>query len=342
MELPSSHSITLPYAAHASSWLGPHILDALERRGCGVLYISEEGRVMYCNVAARKLLGLHHAQIIGVGAQELRLSDALQIDVMQLVEHQRIGVRSSVTLLSGERVEETLFPVRSGPVSERGLMVLLRPMRQQEEYLAQLGLEWAQACHDGLNQLSALKAWASLLASKELSESDRKIYGDEMIEGINRLEQSMRSTLAPLHDSNRERIHLAQLVEKAWALVSSLGLKQCSLRLESSQDPLKIASKEEVLLDCLINLFKNAISAAQGEWVYCWVDREDPWVILRIMDGGHGPKEEDFLHLYSHSRGGHGLGLSSVQQQILALGGSIDLERDPDGKGILVLRFPMA
>lgn len=93
------------------------------------------------------------------------------------------------------------------------------------------------------------------------------------------------------------------------------------------------------------NLLLNAIafSPVGGEIVCDW-QREGESLCLTVGDRGPGIAPEDRPHLFqpyfSRRSGGMGLGLTIVQQVILAHGGTLRLDSPPEGGTLAVIHLP--
>ena len=329
-------------AEPASQWLGPHVLDLLEKAGLGTLFLNESGMMVYCNVSARKALGLHHRSLIGLQAQDLPLQEIMGLELHAMLKTQKTAVRTRL-LIEGQEHEVLVGPIRVGPLQERGLLMLMRPIQSKTEQLATVGERVAATCHNLKNELCTLQSWLSLLQAKNGSRPP------EEVATLQAMEQSLRSfksrieeVLHPIRHPQGDVVEIIGLVEHAWAhACHTLGeLWSGQLRLEVEARALHTITARDRLDEVLQNLFKNAMEASPSGWVRCSIDHESPWITIRIADEGEGPAEADLLRGASNKPGGHGLGLADAQRTLLSLGGALDLLTLENGHRALLLRVP--
>jgi two-component system sensor histidine kinase AtoS len=340
----SSGRAPLPLSEPASQWMGPHVMDLLERAGYGLVFINEEGLLLFCNVTARKSLGWQHRLLIGSRLEELDLPDVAGLDLSQMLKQQLSAVRTQVSLKNGSEQEWVVAPVRFGPLQERGLLLLLRPLRDRLEILASCGERVAAISHNLNNQLARARAWAAVLTQEIGSLAGCREAVEELGDSLRMFQEQIEEILHPLRGASSEPIDLVPLVESAWATAcSSLGdVWACQLRLESYGDALSVKAVEEKLASVLHNLFRNAMEASPSGWVHCCVEQEGSEVIVHIADGGEGVNEQMLLQPQTTKEHGHGLGLADVQRTVLQLGGSLDIHAIEDGRRSLVIRLPAA
>lgn len=342
MESSATTKAFLPFAEPASHWLGPHVMDLLERAGYGLLFLSEAGTLVFCNVSARKALGWQHRLLIGTQLDELGLQEAAGLDLKSLLKQQHTAMRTRVHRPDGTEQEWVIAPVRFGPLQERGLLMLLRPIRETVEVLAAAGERMAAVCHNLNNQLGRATAWVSVAEHK--SNGDPSILSSlaELRQSLKGFQHQIEEILHPLRAHQKTRLDLIPLVEQAWATAcAALGdLWACQLRLESSRDSILISVPEEKLSTVLHNLLKNAMEASPSGWVCCSIEQARDMVILEIADGGDGVQEEMLLQPATTKQAGHGLGLSDAQRALLGLGGSLDIAQLPEGGRTLIVRLP--
>jgi len=102
----------------------------------------------------------------------------------------------------------------------------------------------------------------------------------------------------------------------------------------------------EAMQSVLLNLLLNAEAAMpEGGQLVIRTSIEDQAVRLELIDTGCGMDEQTrqkvFQPFFSTKRGGSGLGLSTAQRVVLAHGGTIKIESEPNQGTRFALSFPM-
>ncbi|WMM23581.1 HAMP domain-containing sensor histidine kinase [Tissierella sp. MB52-C2] len=100
----------------------------------------------------------------------------------------------------------------------------------------------------------------------------------------------------------------------------------------------------------LNNLFQNAIIHSEGSQVFIHISENETQAKIIVADNGKGIPEKDLPHIFkrlyqsdeSRSVSGNGLGLSIVQELVIAHGGIICTENSPHGGTIFTIVFPKA
>ena len=152
-----------------------------------------------------------------------------------------------------------------------------------------------------------------------------------------------------------------QKIEDFNSLVTATLKKMNShpLRPEKLEEKLNLKAKgvirgsrhnlEEALSHLFINSFQ-ALKTIEKRKQQMFINSYDSssWLILEIIDKGHGMEEEDikqaFDPLFSkrfHSGGIGGLGLSLTQKIIKAHGGSIELQSIPEKETLVRIKLPL-
>ncbi|WP_277187766.1 sensor histidine kinase [Caballeronia sp. BR00000012568055] len=128
---------------------------------------------------------------------------------------------------------------------------------------------------------------------------------------------------------------LSELVVAAQARDIDLGA-ECD-------DHMYVTGDAPIFAALIANLVDNAIRYTQrGGRVTASVNREDAWVVLRVIDNGPGIAAELLAHVFERFRRGatlvegSGLGLSIVRKIAQRHGGSVVLGSGSDGRGLTV------
>ena len=152
-----------------------------------------------------------------------------------------------------------------------------------------------------------------------------------------------------------------QKIEDFNELVSTTvnKMKGHPLRPEKLEEKLNLKAKgiirgsRQNLEEAISNLFINSFQALktteeQKQHIFINTYDSNSWLILEIIDKGHGMEEEDIKQVFDplfskrfHSGGIGGLGLSLTQKIIKAHGGSIELQSVPEKETFVRIKLPI-
>jgi signal transduction histidine kinase len=210
----------------------------------------------------------------------------------------------------------------------------------------------AKISHDLRTPLTAIKGFVVNLQDTAPAEMQATLATmDQQTDRIIRLVNDLL-TLSRLQrgELNLERVpaDLAQVVRSAAALVSSkserLGVT-LSLDLPGQLPP--VSGDAGRLEQAAVNLIDNAIRLTPaGGTVQVRLTKAGRQVILRVLDDGRGPTEEEaaraFEPYFRGPEGGAGLGLSIAREIVAAHGGEIWLRARPEGGAEAGFSLPRA
>jgi len=119
--------------------------------------------------------------------------------------------------------------------------------------------------------------------------------------------------------------------------------------IDVPMSPLPVAMRAEHLQQALFNLIVNAVQEQQsGGCVVIAARRDSEHVRIEVRDAGAGVADEDIAQLWDpfftrkRARGGTGLGLPVVKWLVERVGGSVSIERAPEGGACFVVLLPRA
>jgi PAS domain S-box-containing protein len=225
----------------------------------------------------------------------------------------------------------------------------------QSQKLASLGILSEGIAHELRNPLGYASSAAQMLLTKnDLSEENRRKYGQIIFSGVEKANKIIENLLLigkPKGQLMKGRIDLADTVVEAEAMLSSHPLAaNVTLDIDLPAGEAVVFGNKEMLLQLFHNLFVNALNAMHGPGTLrVRGGRKRDKVELRVSDTGPGvPREiadSIFDPFFTASRGdtGIGLGLTLCYFIVDDHDGAIELllEDDADEKGaVFLLTFP--
>lgn len=300
----------------------------------GLLTSDAYGHVSFANPAAEAIFGVPSPAMLGNSLDEI-IPGAIGAPRGRRIERRVQTPRGELIL------GLSVTPLAGG----EGLLVVfqdLTELRRVEteleriDHLATLGRLSAQLAHEIRNPLAAMRGSAQMLASDGaggpserlarliVRESDRLA---ELVEGYLKLARPPPPQLAPtrLDAVVRETLELLRS-DPAFAAVP----------VEEWVAPVSAMCDAAQVRQVLINLLRNAAHAVQPSRgrLRVVVDSRDGVPTVEVWDSAGAIAPEDlsriFEPFFSRSRGGSGLGLSTVQTIVQAHGGHIDVSSSPE------------
>jgi len=210
-----------------------------------------------------------------------------------------------------------------------------------------------QLAHEIKNPLGGLRGAAQLL-ERQLDSDDLKEYTTVIISEADRLAALVDTLLGPGGPPNKQLVNIHELIEYVMRLVETeLG---GAVRVHRDYDPglPEIELDRDQMVQALINLVRNAITALAGQgrlmlrtravMNFTIGDVRHPVVAsIEIEDDGPGiaPELQDsvFYPLVTSNPDGTGLGLPAAQELISRHGGLIEFESRP-GRTVFQVRVP--
>ena len=203
--------------------------------------------------------------------------------------------------------------------------------------LAVVGEMAAIMAHEVRTPLGILKSSAQMLERRpSVSPQDRELTGFIIneTERLNRLVTTLLESTSPrqplLHDHDLHEIitHVLALIE------GKAGKSGINLERRLSASPSIVSCDREQMIQVFLNLVINAIQhVSEGGQILITSQNENDGagISVQIEDNGPGISEPDrkriFDPFFTQRKGGIGLGLTIVQQIVLAHGGRIGVSK---------------
>jgi len=318
------------------------VIDCLAE---GVIALSEEAQVVWCNRAASALLGIPEDPD-PAPLDELSMDPELR-DVLEEAVTRRVGTREV-------NVGDRRLIVSARPLDQGGAVATFLDVSEIRRLELVRRDFVANASHELKTPLTALRGWAETLVDDDPPEALRK----EIMALIRKNAVRLQLLLDDLLDLSRlesgtwtvhdEMVPLTEVIDETWIDFAERAEKQ-GVRFSVTGGGSAAADAQGVA-QVLRNLFDNALryTEASGE-IRVSVASDGDWVTVAVSDTGIGMPTEALSRIFerfyridparSRAAGGTGLGLAIVRHLVSAMGGEITAESE-EGQGT-TMRFTL-
>ncbi len=330
----------------------------------GLITVDHEGKIIYFNEAASRILQLPGESVMGTSPAESfpkRLA-SLSEYIKKALSSTAFGNREEMTIeseygqpipillvASSLRVEgkpSGVIVVFEDVTEEKKKELLLREM----EKLASLGSLSARLAHELRNPISVIRGSAEMLEKEVKSGNTSQRLTNLIMRESDRLTSILEEFLAfarlkeaSQEPARMELINVRKLVDESWEIVR-MGLEHPEdIAFENSiPSDLKVLGRKEQLLRMFINFLQNSveamgeiggkISVSMGRVVRSPYGKDELLTGISIRDTGEGIKTEDlqkiFEPFFTTKVKGVGLGLAIVQGIVNQHGGFIEVKSE--------------
>ena len=293
------------------------------------------------SLLARVLLVVSVAGVVAASLLALRVSRRILLP---------LGAVSS----AAQRVAEGLLETRVEAPSEDELGVLAASFNEMASALQEMIVRErrfvANVSHELRTPLATLEATSGLIADhrEELSAAGREAV-DLIVEDVSGLRRLVEELLEVSElDAGRAKV--------AWEKIELRALAGAIIRRRRHDIPVEgepvVTFADKARLDRVLgNLVDNAYEHGLGEDVRIRVGGDDEWCHVVVVDQGPGIAEADLPRVFerffktdtsrSREQGGVGLGLALALENARLMGGTIDVESEPEGGAMFTLRLPL-
>lgn len=336
------------------------VVDQLED---GLVFLSQDRRVLFFNKAAELILGKPVAQVLGWPVEDLLERSHPLRPILDREGPQGTGVRNATIALPQDGKSKE-FLVSTFSVSDAqqamGTMVLLKDLDSIKTLqslvsysakLTALGRLTSGVAHEVKNPLNAMAIHLEILKEKLGASSEGVQQNVAIIESeIRRLDRVVQGFLKFIRPQELalKPVDLNGLLQGAIGLLEAeWGPKgiQFTFRPDTSLPP--ITGDEELLHQAFLNILLNACQAMpSGGTITVTTARESQeFARVIIADDGVGIPPEDlekiFRLYYTTKPGGSGIGLSLVYRIIQQHDGSIEVSSEIGRGTVMTVRLPI-
>ncbi len=335
----------------------------------GYMQLDANNQIFWCNTQAQQLLHLTNWPL---DKPPVLLAVVRSFELDQLISQTR---KTQI----GSELEWQLYPNYSDksadglattikastvPLPQKAVGVFLEN-RQPLAAINKAQERWTtDLAHELRTPLTSLRLMTETIQNKV--EPSLQQWTDRMIPEIDRLTKLVQGflELGQLQETYQQQIkkqpiQLDQLIEDAWNILEPLSNQKNISCQQTGDTNFTLLADPVSLTQVLINIFDNAIRYSPEDSKIRVITRSKTKVVeVNIIDAGNGfnPKDLDqvFDRLFRSDPSryqrnpattittGSGLGLSIVQQIILAHGGNITAQNHPKtGGGWLQIQLPI-
>lgn len=311
----------------------------------GLMTLDPSGRITFVNRAATQILSLDDVQ--------RPLIDSLLPGIQKLAPHPRRHELKIFGRPEDKVLGLSVVPLEGGAPGDALVVFqdLTALRRAQEELaradrLASLGKLSAQLAHEIRNPLASMRGAAQLLANGGAPGAVTTRLTGILVREADRLGELVEDFLKFARPSSprRQKVDLAELVHQTVEMLRVDPLAN-SVRLSEAVEPVDADVDPDQIRQVLINLARNALSAAgvDGE-VRVQARPSQQGAELEVWDSAGKIAEEDLPRLFepffSRHAGGTGLGLSTVHTIVTAHEGKIHVSSSPTRGTSFIVSLP--
>ncbi len=335
--------------------------DVLRNIRSGVISTDHEGRVLYANPAAYRLLGIDAADIVTRDLSTLIGKSAPEL--VQAIDTTRANRLSAYRAEGSVSLGYRTFPIGVTatcidvggdiPASVTAIFTdisdqkRLEEMHLRTERLQAVAELSASLAHEIKNPLASIRSAVEQLSPSSRAGDDDQFLAQLVIRESDRLSRLLNEFLdfSRVQVSDARPVDLARVVAAAVEIVRQHPDCAQGTRIEVKPFEASVEGDEDLLHRVVVNLVLNAVQAADGD-VHVGVEVRDAKlgevppslqgeraVLLRVFDNGpgipEGLREKLFDPFVSGRNGGSGLGLAVVQRAVEAHRGVVLVHSTP-------------
>ena len=228
----------------------------------------------------------------------------------------------------------------------------LEAQRTQTEKLAAMGRLAAGVAHEINNPIAGIKnAFTLVKQAVDPTHPHAEFVGmiDREIARVASIVQNMYQLYRP-ESGKGEPVELRIMMKDIETLFAK-RLQQCRLMLTIDVDPCinRLCAPRRDLLQVMLNLLNNAIDcSSEGGRITLTVRVEPDAIRMAVFDQGVGIPPENLPHIFDPffttktggDQKGMGLGLSISQSLVMAMGGKIEVQTQPNGGSTFSVLLP--
>lgn len=329
-----------------------------------IITLDKDGYITYFSHGAERLTGIFAQDVAGKHIDEIfTLTDGTSFD--NELSCSPVGLQKVDVILPDRRVltcsitRAQLDRAGSSEKGERALVI--RDISEEEAVHRLLGHFIADVAHELRTPLTALEASIEMLLfpTAELTKEDQQELFSSLHLGILGLHTLVDNLLESANIEARHfqisprRVDLDLIISDAAQTMQPLLTKyEQNLTIEVPLDLPPVNADPRRTAQVLVNLISNANRyGPPGDEIILQVSAGSRFVRLAVKDRGPGiPLElrENLFHRFefphdenSNSQAGAGLGLSVVNEIVLAHGGKVGIEDHPGGGSVFWFTIPI-
>ncbi|MEJ8547270.1 two-component system histidine kinase PnpS [Brevibacillus borstelensis] len=318
----------------------------------GVIFISEQRRIMLVNPAVERLLGTSANDLIGKLHIEAGKSFGLSQYIDRCLDRGEKFRQEVHIYYPQERILEVNFaPYINFKGEAKGVVVVLHDFTEVRRLEKMRSDFVANVSHELRTPITSIKGFTETLLDGAMQDEETcrnflQIISDES----ERLYRMIRDIL-DLSKIEQKRISLNMVQVDVQDLISSTVAllqdqaqrKQISITLPKAEARITLTTDKDCLQQIILNLVTNAVVyTPEGGAISLELRQDSRHVQIQVTDTGIGIPEQDLPRIFerfyrvdkarSRDSGGTGLGLAIVKHLVESLHGQITV-KSVEGKG---------
>jgi two-component system sensor histidine kinase VicK len=308
----------------------------------GVIAIDKNGELIHANPIGKKLLKIENNEIYN-GKKILDLSNLGLLGINYKDETTLNGEK--LIEITGNVYKVKYAPYRNENQSIEGLIIVYQDITQ-EHNLDKMRKEFvANVSHELKTPITTIKSYTETLMIDDVDEAYKRKFLTVIDEECDRMSRLVSDLLQLSNIDykktkwNKEKLCVNEIIED---IISKLNImaneKNISLTFNSDKNYYTYADKDG-LIQVFQNIITNSIKYTENNgYVRVNMTKEDPYVVVEIIDNGIGIPKEDLDRVFdrfyrvekgrSRDLGGTGLGLSIAKEIIEAFDGKLQIESE--------------
>ena len=269
----------------------------------GVVILDKEQKISMVNIAALKLLGSDHSDIIGnkiKGFLALNLGEWTDV-IMSVIEDKSEKIWEDLSWLNEKIVTIKVFPLRDNDHIYIGSIMLLEDVSQERyfndyllrtEKIASIAELAAGVAHEINTPLSVVVNYVDLLKQKltDTAHLKRLILIENELNMISEIIGSLLS-FTKIKQLPMKKVKLNSIINEVVLLLQhKVIVNEIHLKIIDNESEIYILGEKNRLKQVFINLLKNSIEAVlKGGHITINLEvKGDGWVEVSIIDDGYG------------------------------------------------------
>ncbi|MDQ2766101.1 MAG: ATP-binding protein [Gemmatimonadota bacterium] len=348
--------------------------DVLKNIRSGIITIDVQGRILFANSMAGKLIGFDDELVRGQNVQEIVATSApaLSAALERAVHgHERVTRGEAAITVNGRTFPigftTTTMSADGVPGNVSGTVIFqdisdnkrLEELRLRAERLEAVAELSASLAHEIKNPLASIRSAVEQLGARARATEDERVLATLIVRESDRLSRLLSEFLdfARVRVTRGERVNMGEVAQAAVRLADTHPDRKTGVTVTCvvPTEPLIVEGDEDLLHRAIFNITLNAVQAApathgrvtvevsrlNAEQIPTGVPFEVSAVALRVSDNGPGIpielRERVFDPFFTTKTGGTGLGLPIVHRAIEAHRGFVFMDSSPKGTRFTVL-----
>jgi two-component system sensor histidine kinase PilS (NtrC family) len=348
--------------------------DVLKNIRSGIITIDVQGRILFANSMAGKLIGFDDELVRGQNIREIVSTSAPALTMAlerAVLGHERVTRGEAAITVNGRTFPigftTTTMSADDVPGNVSGTVIFqdisdnkrLEELRLRAERLEAVAELSASLAHEIKNPLASIRSAVEQLGSRARATEDERVLATLIVRESDRLSRLLSEFLdfARVRVTRGERVNMGEVAQAAVRLADAHPDRKSGVIVTCVMptEPLIVEGDEDLLHRAIFNITLNAVQAAPAasgrvivevsrlnvEQIPTGVPFEVSAVALRVSDNGPGIpielRERVFDPFFTTKTGGTGLGLPIVHRAIEAHRGFVFMDSSPKGTRFTVL-----